>query len=73
MVAIDVWQQHGFAAVATEYLTRLPAEKRVRCDIDENGDLLVQRMDEITAERRKLAPALAAASWLDSKTGGPRL
>jgi hypothetical protein len=73
MVAIDVWRQQGFAAVATEYLTRLPAEERVRCDIDENGDLLVQRMGEITAERRKLAPALAAASWLDGKTGGPRI
>jgi biotin-(acetyl-CoA carboxylase) ligase len=73
MVAIDVWQQQGFAAVAKEYLTRLPADKSVRRDIDENGDLLVRRMDKIEAERCELLPALAAASWLDGKTGGPRI
>jgi biotin-(acetyl-CoA carboxylase) ligase len=73
MVAIDVWQQQGFAAVAKEYLTRLPADKSVRRDIDENGDLLVRRMDKIEAERCELLPALVATSWLDGKTGGPRI
>jgi biotin-(acetyl-CoA carboxylase) ligase len=73
MVAIDVWQQQGFAAVAKEYLTRLPADKSVRRDIDENGDLLVRRMGKVEAERCKLLPALVAASWLDGKTGGPRI
>jgi len=72
MVTIDTWQQQGFATVAKKYLTRLPAGNGTRCDIDDNGDLLVHRMDAIEAERLKLLPALAAASWLDGKTGGPR-
>lgn len=72
MVAIDAWQENGFSAVATSYLPRLAAEKSVRRDIDDNGDLLVRRMGKTEVERRKLIPALAAPSWLDPKTGGPR-
>src|ERR1039458_1745319 len=43
MVALDAWQEHGFGAVARSYLERLPAEKGLRRDIDENGDLLLRR------------------------------
>jgi hypothetical protein len=73
MVAIDAWQAEGFAAVARNYIARLPAEKGVRRDIDENGDLLLRRMGKLDVERRQLLPALAAPSWLDPATGGPRL
>ena len=88
MVAIDAWQQDGFAAVAKDYLQRLPREQGLRRDIDENGDLLVRRMGAAVAsssavrdatkkgladvERRKLAPLLAVPSWLDPATGGPK-
>jgi biotin-(acetyl-CoA carboxylase) ligase len=72
MVAIDSWQESGFAAVARNYLLRLPVEKGLRRDIDDNGDLMVRRMGKATAERKKLLPQLAAPSWLDSVTKGPR-
>ena len=72
MVHIDAAQEHGFAAVAREYLQRLPREAGVRRDIDDNGDLLVRRAGKVEVARRKLLPTLAAPSWLDPKSGGPR-
>jgi hypothetical protein len=74
MVAIDAWQEMGFAEVAKSYLARLAPESGVRRDLDGNGDLLVRRI--VTsggrAERRSLVRALAQPSWLDPATGGPR-
>jgi hypothetical protein len=72
MVAIDAWQEQGFAEVVKSYLPRLPPESGVRRDIDENGDLLVRRAGKTEVERRRLVPALAAPSWLDPGTAGPR-
>ena len=72
MVAIDSWTEAGFAAVARNYLLRLPAEKGLRRDIDDNGDLLVRRMGKATAERKKFLPQLAVPTWLDPVTKGPR-
>jgi biotin-(acetyl-CoA carboxylase) ligase len=72
MVHLDAWQEVGFGAVAKEYLQKLPRDKGVRRDIDENGDLLVRRTDKADVERRKLIPALTAPSWFDSNTRGPR-
>ncbi len=74
MVTLDAWQEQGFSAVAKTYLPRLApeAEKGVRRDIDENGDLLVRRLGKGDVARRKLAPSLAQPSWLDPKTRGPR-
>ena len=72
MSTIDTWQDQGFGAVAREYLSRLPAEKGVRRDIDENGDLLVRRMGKTEIERRKLLPVLLEPSWYDSDAKGPR-
>jgi biotin-(acetyl-CoA carboxylase) ligase len=72
MVHIDAWQEQGFGAVAKEYLQRLPRDKGVRRDIDENGDLLVRHAGKADVARRKLLPALGVPSWLDPKTGGPR-
>src|SRR3954447_4068909 len=42
MVAIDAWEQDGFAAVMKEYVARLSPEKGARRDIDENGDVVVR-------------------------------
>jgi hypothetical protein len=72
MVGIDIWQEHGFAEIAKNYLARLAPEKGTRRDIDDNGDLLVRRMGKVQAERRALLPALAMPTWLDPATRGPR-
>jgi len=72
MVHTDAWQEQGFGAVAKEYLQRLPRDKGLRRDIDESGDLLLRRLGKAEVARRKLAPLLAAPSWLDPKTRGPR-
>jgi biotin-(acetyl-CoA carboxylase) ligase len=72
MVHIDAWQEHGFGAVAKEYLQRLPRDTGLRRDIDENGDLLMRRMGKVDVGRKKLRPLLATPSWLDPKTRGPR-
>lgn len=72
MTGLDAWNESGFEAVAKSYLPRLVAEKGVRRDIDENGDLLVQRVGSAEVERRALVPALATPSWLDPKTGWRR-
>jgi biotin-(acetyl-CoA carboxylase) ligase len=72
MVAIDAWQEQGFGEIAKGYLARLSPEKGLRRDIDGVGDLLVRRMGKTETERRSLVQALAAPSWLDPTTGGPR-
>jgi hypothetical protein len=72
MVAIDAWQESGFGEVAKSYLARLVPESGVRRDIDDNGDLLVRRTGKVDVERRSLERALAAPSWLDPASGGPR-
>lgn len=72
MVHLDAWQEQGFGAVAKEYLQRLPRDKGLRRDIDENGDLLLRRMGKVAVERKMLIPALMTPSWLDPVTRGPR-
>ena len=72
MANLDAWNEGGFGEIAKNYLPRLAAEKGVRRDLDENGDLLVRRMGTSEVERRALVPALATPSWLDPHTGGPR-
>ena len=72
MVAVDRWQEDGFAPIATEYISKLSPESGVLHNIAENGDLGIQRAGKPT-EWRRLLPALTAPSWLDPSTGGPRL
>jgi biotin-(acetyl-CoA carboxylase) ligase len=72
MVAIDAWQEKGFGAVARSYLERVTPDKGVRRDIDDNGDLLLRRMDMSEVERMKLLPQLSAPSWYNPKAKGPR-
>ena len=72
MVAFDSWNEHGFGAVAKEYLARLPMEKGLRRDIDDNGDLLIRRMGKTDVERKSLLKALAAPAWLDPDSKGPK-
>jgi biotin-(acetyl-CoA carboxylase) ligase len=72
MVHTDAWQEQGFGVVAKEYLQRLPRDKGMRRDIEESGDLLLRRMGKVEVDRKKLKPLLAAPSWLDPKTRGPK-
>ena len=72
MVAIDSWQESGFGAVAKNYLARLPVEKGLRRDIDDNGDLLLRRMGKAEVERKALLPRLAKPAWFDPLGKGPR-
>jgi hypothetical protein len=73
MVAIDTWQQDGFAEVAKNYLSRLAPERGARRELDDNGDLLVRRVDKAAIDRRPLLRDLETPSWLDAATGAPRL
>lgn len=73
MVAIDIWQQDGFAEVAKNYLSRLAPERGVRREVDDNGDLVVRRVDKAAVDRRSLLRDLETPSWLDATTGAPRL
>jgi hypothetical protein len=72
MTAIDTWRSADFDAMARTYLRRLAPEKGASREIDENGDLLIRWKDAAEPERRSLAHALTAPSWLDPATGGPR-
>jgi biotin-(acetyl-CoA carboxylase) ligase len=72
MVLIDAWQESGFEVVARSYLRRLPAAPGVERTIDGVGDLLVRRKGKLEVTKHRLLPALAAPSWLDPTTGGPR-
>lgn len=72
MVALDAWQESGFAAVAKNYLERLPRESGVRRSIDDNGDLLVGHMIKPETERFTLLPKLEMPAWLDPVTKAPR-
>ena len=72
MVHFDAWQEYGFDAIAKSYLSRLEPEKGVRRDIDDNGDLLIHRIGKTEVERRKLVAGLAAPTWHDPATRGPR-
>jgi hypothetical protein len=72
MSAIDAWKEEGFGEIEKSYLARLAPESGARRSIDENGDLLVQRMTAKEPVRHSLISALSRASWLDPESGGPR-
>ena len=65
MQALDVWQDSGFAIAVRPYLGRLARENHQSCEIDENGDLMVQPASGGATERKTLLPELKAPAWLD--------
>ena len=73
MVVVDAWRHDGFDEIAKSYLSRLAPETGAFRDLDDNGDLVVRRVDKTVVERRSLVSALATSSWLDPETGGPLL
>lgn len=73
MVAFDRWQTDGFASLTHQYLARMERQKQTSRRIEANGDLLVQPIGGAKAAPIDLAHALGKPTWLDPKTGGPRL
>jgi biotin-(acetyl-CoA carboxylase) ligase len=73
MVANDAWQEHGFGAVARNYVGYLSREKGLRRDIGDDGELLVRRMASSEVERLALLPQLATPRWFDSVRKEPKL
>ena len=72
MVALDRWRESGFAPVAQEYVSRLARESGTLRRIRETGDLEI-RHPRRGIEHRNLTRALRMPSWLDPRTGEPRL
>jgi len=72
MAALDSWQESGFATVARSYLERLPHDRGLRRDIDDNGDLLIRRSGKFDVVREKFLPRLAQHTWYDPAAKGPR-
>ncbi|MDR6291888.1 MULTISPECIES: biotin/lipoate--protein ligase family protein [Inquilinus] len=70
--AIDEWQTDGFGVVADSYLAHLGCEGGATPAIDDNGNLVLRRLDGRLPDRRSLAEALAAPTWLDPASGGLR-
>jgi biotin-(acetyl-CoA carboxylase) ligase len=71
MRLIDHWREAGFSAIANNYVSRLERKRGVRHDVGNGGELLLAR-DGRPVERHRLRPELAAPSWLDPHSGGPR-
>jgi biotin-(acetyl-CoA carboxylase) ligase len=74
MVAIDSWQEQGFAGIARAYLPYLApgGEKGIERQIAENGDLLVRRAGDADIQRRPILPLFQTPAWFDPQTRGPR-
>ncbi len=68
MVAIDLWQEGNFAAIAQSYLARLRPERGVRRTIDAGGNLRIERPGKPLA-LMDLQAALAVPSWLPHLCG----
>ena len=74
MAGFHEWSEVGFAPVARRWLDRLPPQRRRALPARRqrrSPDL--SRGEPAPAERRSLAGALAAPSWLDPATGAPWL
>jgi biotin/lipoate A/B protein ligase family protein len=72
MVAMDAWRANEFATIARTYLENLKLEKGAIPSFDANGDLLIRWRGQAAPDRHELAAALAAPTWLDPATGGPK-
>ncbi len=74
MTAFHDWSETGFGSIASRWLDRLSPEHDRDAELAGNGDLLISRKaSHGLSERRSLAEALAAPSWLDPATGTPWL
>jgi hypothetical protein len=72
MVALDAWRTGEVAAITRQYLDGLQVEKGATASLGSEGDLLVRWRGQQGPDRHELVAALAAPSWLDPASGGPR-
>lgn len=74
MAGFYEWSEVGFAPIANRWLDRMPRHRDQRTRLADNGDLLIYQGTNLKpGERKNLANALAAPSWLDPATGAPWL
>jgi hypothetical protein len=74
MVALDEWNDAGFAPIGQRWLNRFDPPGTQRARLDRNGDLLVPRATgKESGERQSLSAVLAKPAWLDPETGMPWL
>lgn len=71
MVALDRWNAEGAAALIRDYTATLRPRGAAGYTIADDG-ALVERSGQ-AVKRHALTTALALPSWLDPRTGGPRL
>jgi hypothetical protein len=71
MREVDHWRNAGFIAIANNYVSYLERRAGVCHDIGDDGELLVTRVGR-PVEHHWPGPKLAAPSWLDPHSGGPR-
>jgi hypothetical protein len=72
MRTLDAWRTGEHSGIIRKYLNSLQVEKGAIPSLSEEGDLLVRWRGRREPDRRVLADALAAPSWLDPDSGGPR-
>jgi hypothetical protein len=72
MLALDAWRTGELATVTRQYLDHLQVKKGAIPTLSREGDLLVRWRGKAEPDRHSLADALAAPSWLDPVSGGPR-
>ena len=72
MVTLDAWRMGEVAALTKTYLDSLQVEKGAIPSLGSEGDLLVRWRGQREPDRHVLAATLAAPSWLDPASGGPR-
>lgn len=71
MIALDRWHEFGLAPLANDFAATMKHRDKARYAIADDGVLIEQTKDG--SKRHDLATALAFPSWLDVRTGGPRL
>jgi hypothetical protein len=72
LLTLDAWRTGEHSGVTRQYLNSLQVEKGAIPSLSDEGDLLVRWRGRQEPDRRVLADALAAPSWLDPHSGGPR-
>jgi hypothetical protein len=72
MLALDAWRTGELGTVTRSYLDSLEVEKGALPALSAEGDLLMRWRGQAEPDRHVLAAALAAPSWLDPVSGGPR-
>lgn len=72
MSALHQWSEVGFEPIAARWLERL-SSLGMEGRLADNGDLIVSNSGNDTNERKSLAAAVVAPTWINPATGRPWL